>query len=83
MMAVELSCDTASRLVGSWRAGALATAERDAYEQHLLVCPPCLRQNDKASLASAALSKAADETPPDDLLVRLTEQVIASSRQGR
>ena len=80
-MAVELSCDTASRLVGSWRAGALTTAERDAYEQHLLVCPPCLRQNDKARLAFAALSTALDTSPPEDLLVRLTEQVITSSRQ--
>lgn len=81
MKAVDVRCDVLSGLIGQWHAGTLRDADRDAYEQHLLFCPPCLVQNDKARLSFAALSAAATEPPPEDLVHRLTDQV--GSRAGR
>jgi hypothetical protein len=64
-----------SNLVIRWQTGELPEADRDAYEQHLLFCPPCLAQNDKARLALAALAAAAAGSPPAELLARLVGQV--------
>lgn len=81
MRAVDVRCDVLSGLVGRWHMGSLRDVDLDAYEQHLLFCPPCLVQNDKARLGFAALSAAATEPPPEDLVHRLTNWV--SSRAGR
>jgi hypothetical protein len=75
--AIDVRCDVISALVVRWQRAGLEDVERDAYEQHLLFCPPCLVQNDKARLAFAALPAAATERPPDDLVGRLAEQVVA------
>jgi hypothetical protein len=52
-------------------------ADRDAFEQHLLFCPPCMAQNDKAGLALAALTSAPTTPPPGDLVDRLAARVTA------
>lgn len=81
MKAVEVRCDVLSGLVGRWHAGTLRDADREAYEQHLLFCPPCLVQNDKARLGFAALSAVAAELPPEDLVQHLINRI--SSRTER
>jgi hypothetical protein len=58
-------------------------ADRNSYEQHLLFCPPCLAQNDKARPSLAALAGAAATPPPEDLLGRLTAMVDARAPGGR
>jgi hypothetical protein len=75
MRAVDARCDVLAGLVGSWHTGTMREVDRDAYEQHLLFCPPCLVQNDKARLAFAALPAAPNEPPPDDLVRRLADQL--------
>lgn len=37
--------------------------DRTGFEQHLLCCPPCLQQHDKATRAMAALPAAAPSAP--------------------
>jgi hypothetical protein len=68
-------CDAISGLVGRWQKGLLSDIHRHAYEQHLLFCPPCLVQNDKARLAFAALPAAATEPPPVDLVRRMAARL--------
>ncbi len=60
-------CDVVSALIGRWHAGTMRDADRSGFEQHLLCCPPCLQQNDKAALGLAALRGAATESPPGQL----------------
>jgi Putative zinc-finger len=76
MRASDVSCDVISGLMGRWRDGDLPERDSNAYEQHLLFCPPCLIRNDKARLALDALRGAATAAPGDDLrdrLVRLAQ----------
>lgn len=51
--------------------------DRDAYEQHLLFCPPCLAQNDKARIAFSALISAPTQPPPEPLVAHLGERIVA------
>jgi hypothetical protein len=74
--AVDARCDALSTLVVRWHTGMMLERDHDAYEQHLLFCPPCLVQNDKARLSLAALPAGANEVPPEDLVARL-ERLVA------
>ena len=71
MQASNVSCDVIFGLLGRWHDGDMAEHDRDAYEQHLLFCPPCLQQNDKLRLALAALGQAARDEPDPQIHVRL------------
>ncbi len=82
MRTVDVRCDVLSGLIGQWHAGTLRDADRDAYEQHLLFCPPCLVQNDKARLSFTALSAAATQPPPEGLVHRLTDRVRSQASQA-
>jgi Putative zinc-finger len=64
-------CDAVSGLIGRWHAGTLPDVDRSGFEQHLLCCPPCLRQHDKAALALAALPAASSPVPPTRFLDEL------------
>jgi hypothetical protein len=79
MNATDHRCDVISALVHRWHRGLLEDVDRDTYEQHLLLCPPCLLQNDKARLAFTALSAAATERPSFGLSSRLFDQVAAAT----
>lgn len=78
MNAVDARCDVISGLLGRWHAGTLRAADRDAFEQHLLFCPPCLAQHDKARLAVAALVRAPGTAAPVALVERLVARVDRS-----
>ena len=71
MRASDVSCDVIFGLVGRWHDGDMAARDRDAYEQHLLFCPPCLRQNDKLRLALTALGQIARSEPDQEIQSRL------------
>jgi hypothetical protein len=79
MRASDVSCDVVFGLIGRWMDGEMTERDRDAYEQHLLFCPPCLAQNDKARLALAALREATTAAPGDDIRRRLAQLVQAKS----
>lgn len=72
MNAATVSCDVIFGLLGRWYDGDLPERERDAYEQHLLLCPPCLVQGENYRMALTALPDvahvAAEDTPRTDLL---------------
>jgi hypothetical protein len=82
MNAARDRCDVVSGLVASWQAGTMRDVDRNAYEQHLLYCPPCLIQNDKARLALTALRSAPVTPPSDDLVARLTERITTWAGGG-
>jgi hypothetical protein len=67
MRASDVSCDLIAGLIGRWWDGGMDDRDRDAYEQHLLFCPPCMVQNDKARTALTALGRATLEPVPADL----------------
>lgn len=76
MPAADARCDWLSDLIEPWHAGTMREKDRNGYEQHLLCCPPCLAQNDKATLAFAALPSAGTAAqPPEDLMTRLLTQL--------
>lgn len=75
MKAASISCNVIMELMGRWRDGDMDQFDRDAYEQHLLFCPPCLDQNNKARIALASLREAAVAAPPEELLRDITELV--------
>lgn len=77
MIATSQTCNVIVGLVGRWHKGRLSELHRNAYEQHLLFCPPCLVQHDKARLAFDALRTVATESPSADLVRRLTERLTA------
>jgi len=68
--AADVNCSVIMGLLGRWHDGEMDEQDRDAYEQHLLFCPPCLLQNDKARRVLGALARVGDELPdPDEVLV--------------
>jgi hypothetical protein len=75
--AVEARCDVVAGLVSRWHFGTMRAVDREAYEQHLLFCPPCLVQNDKARLSFAALADVPTVVPPQELVDGLTAMVAA------
>lgn len=75
MRAVDSRCDVVSSLISSWHDGSMRDADRSGYEQHLLFCPPCLAQNDKARLALGALHSPPSASPPPELLDRLVRRL--------
>ena len=64
MSLVNDRCDVVSALIGRWHAGTMDDVDRSGFEQHLLCCPPCLQQNDKAALGLAALHSVATRRRP-------------------
>jgi hypothetical protein len=74
------SCRLVGELLGRWYDDVLTEVESDLYEQHLLVCPPCLRRNDKLREALSAIPAAASERAPDELLREL--QAYVGRRNG-
>lgn len=73
MRASDVSCQVVFGLLGRWHDGDMAERDRDAYEQHLLFCPPCLRQNDKMRLALAALESVFSAVPDNETRRNLAE----------
>lgn len=73
MRASDVNCQVIFGLLGRWHDGDMTARDRDAYEQHLLFCPPCLRQNDKMRVALAALNNAFNAVPSNEMRRNLTE----------
>ena len=71
----DVSCDVIVGLIGRWLDGDMDDGDRDAYEQHLLFCPGCLRQTGKTRRALAALRETMTVLPGDDLRHRLARLV--------
>ena len=66
-------CKMIVPLIVKWHTGAMRDVDRDGYEQHLLVCPPCLVQSDKAALALGALRAARKPQPEPDFMSQLLQ----------
>jgi len=81
MNASDTRCDVVSTLIMSWHVGSLREQDRNAFEQHLLFCPPCLAQSDKVGLALTALAELPVDPPPE-LLRRLAERTAPRPRGG-
>lgn len=73
--ASDVSCDVIVALIGRWLDGDLDSGDRDAFEQHLLLCPACLAQAGKTRRALAALRETLTASADDDLRRRLTRLV--------
>ena len=73
MKVVDVSCQVVGSLLTSWYDNALTDVETDGYEQHMLLCPPCLAQAGKLRAALSALTElaAAPAVPSVDLATRL------------
>jgi len=84
MHSVGPACDVVSGLISRWHAGSIRDTDREPYEEHLLCCPPCLAQNDKARAALAALQDVPTTPAAEDLTARLVQQVEhQAARPGR
>jgi hypothetical protein len=55
----ELSCRTARRLIGRWLDDSIDGLDASRFEQHLVVCPPCLDECTRLQVALGALRDAA------------------------
>jgi anti-sigma factor RsiW len=78
----DLDCIVAVEQVTDYLEGALPPDARTEFEQHLVVCPPCLiylRQVKAQIAASAALASPAPA--PEDVTERLLE-LFRASRGG-
>lgn len=73
MRASDVNCQVIFGLLGRWRDGDMTARDRDAYEQHLIFCPPCLRQHEKMRLALAALNNALGALSNNDIRQNLAE----------
>ncbi|GAB3465820.1 anti-sigma factor family protein [Actinophytocola sediminis] len=68
MNPATVSCEIIVGLIGRWHDGALPPADGDAYEQHLLCCPPCLTLAENYRRALGALPTVANTSAvPADL----------------
>jgi anti-sigma factor ChrR (cupin superfamily) len=66
-------------LLGEYEAGALLSAERDALEQHIAMCPPCV------SFLSTyrATGKCLKSLKPSEIPDALAESILAFVRARR
>lgn len=71
MSAGDISCQLVAALTSRWHSGELSDVRTDDFEQHLLVCPPCLTYSAKLRLALAALAGAAAGEPSDGYVARV------------
>jgi hypothetical protein len=83
MTGSDLSCRLVARLLPQWQQATLLAGENERYEQHLLLCPPCLGQHDKARAALRALRSAAATGPTDALVAELVAVARRRSEQPR
>ena len=79
MKAVHLTCQVLAGLRWQWLAQALPEEDTEAYEEHLLFCPPCLVENDKARASLTALRHATEPVPAEPLVRRLVAAVEQAS----
>jgi hypothetical protein len=82
MNVADVSCQTIGALMTRWYDHSLTEVESDAYEQHMLLCPPCLVQAGKLRTALTALPAAADSSAPEELVARLIA-TVHSHHSGR
>lgn len=75
MRASEVSCAVVVGLMGRWRTGELES-DRDAFEEHLLFCPPCLTHNDKVRIGLLGLTRAAQSPPAPEVRRRVLDRVL-------
>jgi hypothetical protein len=59
MSAAEVDCRVVQRLLGRWHDGELPADESEVFEEHLVLCPPCLVENQRLTVALAALERVA------------------------
>jgi hypothetical protein len=57
--ASDVDCVVMHRLLGRWHDGRMEAEDGELYEQHLLLCPPCLVDNQRLRIALTALEAAA------------------------
>jgi hypothetical protein len=60
----DLHCRTAQRLMGRWLDDRIDGVDASLFEQHLVVCPPCLDECGRLRVALGALRHAAQPGPP-------------------
>jgi hypothetical protein len=86
MTVSDVTCETVGALMTRWYDQALTDIESDAYEQHLLLCPPCLVQAGKLRTALGALQALGSAPPPGastaDLVSGLAEIASGAARAG-
>ncbi|WP_322760020.1 zf-HC2 domain-containing protein [Frankia sp. Cr2] len=75
MRARDVSCEVIFDLVGAWYDAELTDSDQNAFEQHLLFCPPCLAYSDRVRRSLAALTAAATVAVPAGLADRLAAAV--------
>lgn len=74
-----LSCQALVELVTEYLEGALAPADRLAFERHIVICPPCrgyLTQVRRTAEVGGAV-------PGEDLSPALQEQIVAAFRDWK
>jgi anti-sigma factor RsiW len=59
MLDEHTSCSAIVPLISTWSDGDLDEADRDAFEQHLLLCPPCLARSEADRWARRSVLAAA------------------------
>lgn len=77
MSSAHVDCALVSSLIGAWRDGQLSDADSESFEEHLLVCPPCMDLNENLQRALGALRQHVDLTPPQELV----EGMLAYARE--
>jgi hypothetical protein len=55
-----VDCRTLHGLLGRWYDGDLPPEDAEGFEEHLVLCPPCLVENRRLRVALAALAGAAE-----------------------
>ncbi|MFK3981429.1 hypothetical protein ACI2K4_13755 [Micromonospora sp. NPDC050397] len=76
MGASEVSCAVVVGLMGRWRVGELES-DREAFEEHLMFCPPCLAHNDKVRIALLGLAEAGRSRPAPEVRRRVLDRVLS------
>lgn len=82
MSAATLTCEMLTSLRWRWLDGGLSEDDTEAYEQHLLFCPPCLVETDKARASLTALRGVAVTAPAEELVRHLVDR-FANPAGGR
>jgi len=82
MSALGLSCEVVFDLTGAWYDDELSENDQNAFEQHLLLCPPCLAYSDRLRRALGALAEATTVAMPAELVERLVLREHSPSHSG-
>ncbi len=79
-----LTCREFADFIMAYLDGDLPEAQREAFQEHIGICPPCVHYLDsyKETIRLGCLCRDGEGPPPEDAPEALVEAILAARRKG-